>query len=60
MTIIAQEDGVVATVLVTRGALITPGQAVATIISKERVVTAQISEENFGSIRLGQRRKCGF
>ena len=57
MTIIAQEDGVVATVLVTRGALINAGQAVATIISKERVVTAQISEENFGSIRLGQKAK---
>jgi len=48
---------VVATVLVTRGALINAGQAVATIISKERVVTAQISEENFGSIRLGQKAK---
>lgn len=57
MTIIAQDDGVVASVLVTRGALINAGQPVATIISKERVVTAQISEENFGSIRLGQKAK---
>lgn len=57
MTTVAQEDGVVEKALVTRGALINSGQAVATIFANSRVVAAKISEENFGSIRLGQPAK---
>ncbi len=57
MSIVATEDGVVKDVVVWKGALINTGSSVATILSNERLVEAQISEENFGSIRLGQPAK---
>jgi RND family efflux transporter MFP subunit len=57
MSIVALEDGVVEGAMVRRGALISAGAPVALVSSNERVVTAKISEENFGSIKLGQKAK---
>ena len=57
MSVVAQEDGMVSGVLVAPGALINAGQPVATIMSNGRVVTAKISEENFGAIKVGQKAK---
>jgi len=57
MSLIATEDGVVKDVMVWNGALIGAGAPVATFLSNERLVSAKISEENFGAIRLGQPAK---
>jgi RND family efflux transporter MFP subunit len=54
MRVVALEDGVVEGVTTWPGALIAPGTSLATFTSKLRVVKAKISEENIGSVKIGQ------
>jgi RND family efflux transporter MFP subunit len=60
MTIKAPFDGVVAETYVNKGDLINNKQALAKFITKTRLVTGKISEENFASIQLGQKATLKF
>lgn len=60
MTIRSSIDGIINEVLVEKGDLITPGTAAASIISKKRIVMAEISEERFSGLRFGQKAKVRF
>ncbi len=54
MTVKAPDDGVIEGVMVYDGALISPGATVAVYTAAKRTVKAKISEENIGSVRVGQ------
>ncbi|MBL9189301.1 MAG: efflux RND transporter periplasmic adaptor subunit [Opitutaceae bacterium] len=54
MQIRAPFDGTIEGALTWEGALISAGQPVATIYSRDRVVAAKIGEESFGRVRVGQ------
>lgn len=54
MEIRAPSDGEITEALIWKGALIGRGHVVGKFMSHARVVTAQISEENFGRVRIGQ------
>lgn len=53
MKVIAQADGTVIELNAEPGALVGGGQVLARVISKARLVEAQISEENFAGVRPG-------
>ena len=54
MTIRAPSDGEIHEPIAWEGAQISPGTSVAWFFSNDRVVAARISEERFGSVRVGQ------
>ena len=60
MTITAPFDGVVSQVLARPGDLDGGGAPIATLIATSRTVRANISEENFAGIRLGQKASVRF
>lgn len=60
MTIIAPFDGVVSQVLARPGDLIGGGAPIATLIATSRTVRANISEENFAGIQVGQKAAVRF
>jgi RND family efflux transporter MFP subunit len=60
MTITAPFDGVVSLVLARPGDLIGANSPLATLIATSRTVEAKISEENFASIRVGQKASVRF
>ena len=60
MTIVAEFDGVVSSVLARPGDLIGPNSPIAVIISTSRTVEAAISEENFSGIKIGQKASVRF
>ena len=53
-------DGIIEEVYSNKGDLITTGHPIASIISKERDVQAELNEENFAGIRVGQNAKVRF
>jgi RND family efflux transporter MFP subunit len=53
MRVLAPDDGTVSEIFAINGELVGPGQLLARVISKARLVQAQISEENFAGIRPG-------
>ena len=53
MKITAPDDGVVSEIFARTGDLVGGGAVLARVISKARLVTAQISEENFAGVRPG-------
>lgn len=57
MVIRAPSDGEITEALIYEGALIGRSHVVAKFMSHARVVTAKISEESFGRVRLGQKAK---
>lgn len=57
MEIKAPSDGQIDSALTWKGALISAGQTVATFFSNTRLVTAKISEESFGKVKIGQRAR---
>lgn len=57
MTITAPADGQVEGAFAWKGMLINNGQTVAVWFAPERVVTAKISEESFGRVKLGQKAR---
>ena len=57
MEIKAPGDGEITGVFVWKGALIGAGSVVATFMSNTRIVTAKISEESFGKVKLGQKAR---
>ncbi|MBL9202034.1 MAG: efflux RND transporter periplasmic adaptor subunit [Opitutaceae bacterium] len=54
MQIRAPIDGTIEGALTWEGALVTAGQTLVTVISRDRVVAAKIGEESFGRVRVGQ------
>lgn len=60
MTIRAPMDGVVTQVMAYRGDLIGGSQEVARMISLDRIVEVEVSEENFSGIELGQIARVKF
>lgn len=60
MTIRSSIDGIINDVLAEKGDLISAGNPVASIISKKRIVMAEISEERFSGLRLAQKAKVRF
>jgi len=60
MTIVAPFDGVVSQVLARTGDLIGGGAPIATLIATSRTVRANISEENFAGIQVGQKASVRF
>jgi RND family efflux transporter MFP subunit len=60
MTIRAPFDGVVAEAFVNKGDLINNKQTLAKFITKTRLVTGKISEENFAAIKVGQQATLKF
>ena len=60
MTIRSSIDGIINAVASEKGDLINAGTPVASIISKKRVVVAEISEERFSGLRVGQKAKVRF
>ncbi|HKB57382.1 MAG TPA: efflux RND transporter periplasmic adaptor subunit [Lacunisphaera sp.] len=60
MTITSPSDGVVTTVVARIGDLIDRNATIATIIAVGRTVEAKLSEENFASVRLGQKAAVRF
>jgi RND family efflux transporter MFP subunit len=57
MVIKAPSDGEITQALIWKGAQIGRGHVVGKFMSHARIVTAQISEESFGRVRLGQNAK---
>lgn len=57
MIIRAPSDGEITQAMIWEGALIGRGTMVAKFMSHARIVTAKISEENFGKVRIGQKAK---
>ncbi len=57
MIIKAPDDGEITEALIWKGALIGRNHVVGKFMSHTRIVTAKISEENFGRVQLGQRAK---
>ena len=57
MTIKAPGDGEITEALIWKGALIGRNHIVGKFMSHARIVTAKISEENFGRVQLGQKAK---
>ena len=53
MRVVAPSDGIIESVFVAPGALIGAGATVATFYSNERVVTAEVSEEEIAKVKLG-------
>jgi RND family efflux transporter MFP subunit len=53
MKVTAPEDGTVIDIHARTGDLVGGGQALATVISRSRLVVAQVSEENFAGVRPG-------
>jgi len=60
MTVRTAIDGIVNEVLIHKGDLIREGAPVATIVSEKRNVIAELSEENFNGIQLGQSARVRF
>ncbi len=60
MSIRAPMDGVVTEILAHRGDLLASGDGVAQMISLERRVEVQVSEENFAGVRIGQIARVRF
>jgi RND family efflux transporter MFP subunit len=60
MNIRSSIDGIIEDVLSEKGDLIGSGAPIASIISKKRVVVAEVSEEQFAGIRLGQKAVVRF
>lgn len=57
MEIRAPSDGEIVRSMIWEGALIGRGHEVATFMSHRRIVTAKISEESFGKVKIGQAAK---
>jgi RND family efflux transporter MFP subunit len=57
MMIKAPSDGEITEALIWKGALIGRGHIIGKFMSHARIVTAKISEENFGRVQLGQKAK---
>jgi multidrug resistance efflux pump len=55
MVIRSSIDGIINDVLVEKGDLIGSGASIASIISKKRVVVAEVSEEQFSGLKIGQK-----
>ncbi len=53
MRVLAPDDGTVSEIFAINGELVGGGQLLARVISKARLVLAQISEENFAGVRPG-------
>ena len=53
MTVTVANDGTVSDIFARAGDLVNGGQVLARVISRERLVQAQISEENFSGVRPG-------
>lgn len=53
-------DGVITEVYVYRGDLVSGGQQLAKMISSDRIVEVQVSEENFSGIAVGQLARVKF
>jgi len=53
MTVTVANDGSISTIFARAGDLVGGGQVLAQVISRERLVQAQISEENFAGVRPG-------
>ncbi|MCB1123825.1 MAG: efflux RND transporter periplasmic adaptor subunit, partial [Verrucomicrobiae bacterium] len=60
MVIRSSIDGIINEVYTEKGDLIGAGDAVASIISKKRVVVAEVSEEQFSGLRVGQEAVVRF
>jgi RND family efflux transporter MFP subunit len=60
MSIIAPSDGVVTEVYARAGDLIGSNSPIANIIATTRTVEAKLSEENFASVKVGQRSTVRF
>jgi RND family efflux transporter MFP subunit len=60
MTIRSSIDGIIDDVFAEKGDLISAGASLASIISKKRVVVAEVSEENFAGLKVGQRAVVRF
>jgi RND family efflux transporter MFP subunit len=60
MTIVAPADAVITEVFARRGDLIGSNSPIANLIAVGRTIEARISEENFASIRVGQRASVRF
>lgn len=60
MNIRSSIDGIIEDVLSEKGDLIGSGAPIASIISAKRVVVAEVSEEQFSGIRLGQKAVVRF
>ena len=60
MTIRSSIDGIINDVFSEKGDLIGSGAPIASIISKKRVVVAEVSEENFSGLKKGQKAVVRF
>ncbi len=60
MTIRSSIDGIIDDVFAEKGDLISSGASLASIISKKRVVVAEVSEENFAGLKVGQKAVVRF
>ena len=60
MNIRSSIDGIIEDVITEKGDLIGSGAPIASIISKKRVVVAEVSEEQFAGIRTGQKAIVRF
>jgi RND family efflux transporter MFP subunit len=60
MSVVAPDDGTVSEIYAINGELVGGGQLLARVISKARLVLAQISEENFAGVRPGLSAKVQF
>jgi RND family efflux transporter MFP subunit len=60
MTIRSSIDGIINDVFSEKGDLIGSGDPIASIISKKRVVVAEVSEENFSGLNVGQKAVVRF
>lgn len=60
MTIVAPSDAVVTAVLARVGDLISVNSPIASLISITRTIEARLSEDNFASIKVGQRATVRF
>lgn len=60
MTIRSSIDGIIDDVFAEKGDLISSGASLASIISKKRVVVAEVSEENFAGLKIGQKAVVRF
>ena len=60
MVIRAPMDGIINEVHAYKGDLISRGHSIASLISREREVKAELNEENFTGVRVGQKAKVRF
>lgn len=60
MTIRTAIDGIINDVFTEKGDLIGSGDPIASIISKKRVVVAEVSEEKFAGLKVGQKARVRF